>query len=126
MDVDWTTVLLAFIAAMPATLAALGAIVLGFHQRKQISTKVTEVAEKIETVHVSINSRMEELLESTKKAAGLEATQVERERGDDEAEAVAAAAVLAKPTEPMPVTIVAKDPVPVAVIKTTVKKEEGD
>ena len=54
----WIAILVALIAATPPTIAAVWAI---------ISSKKNGV--KIQEIHLSINSRMDELLEATKIAA---------------------------------------------------------
>ena len=60
---------LAAIAIIPPTMAALAAL-----------RSSRQTARKIETVHVQVNHRMDQLLARTSEVAGLEATATEKAR----------------------------------------------
>lgn len=64
-DVDWTTVLLALIAGLPAMLASMTAAVLSFRNTLQIE----RVADKVEIVHKATNSMKDQLVAVTRSDA---------------------------------------------------------
>lgn len=61
-EINWTTVIVAALASLPATLAALAAL----RQSRQ--------------THLAVNSRLTQLLALTEKAALAEGTRTEKER----------------------------------------------
>lgn len=64
---NWETVILAIVAGLPATIAAIAALI----QASKAKNQATET-------HRAVNSRMTELLEITRKQAGNEATLIEK------------------------------------------------
>jgi len=69
-------VLAAIIGAVPPTLIALGA----WRSANKANLASRDNGGKIEEVHLSINSRMDQLLEQTRSSAGLQATADEKDR----------------------------------------------
>jgi hypothetical protein len=68
------TIVISVIAAIPPTIAALGAM-----------RAARKANGKIEEVHIQVNHRMDQLLARTGEAAGLEATATEKARATAEA-----------------------------------------
>lgn len=62
-------VIIALIVAIPAMLPGIAAVILALKNGRAV-----------EKVHIAINSRMDELLSTTKRAAISEATAAEKER----------------------------------------------
>lgn len=70
MKLDWNTIVLALIAVVPTTVAALAA---WRSSRRN--------AEAIQRVHIDINSRMTELLKASKAESKAEGREQGREEG---------------------------------------------
>lgn len=69
---DWTAVIVALIASLPPSLLAAGALIAALRANKaavQAVESAGQVAEKVDAVHVDINSRMTELIDSTRTEA---------------------------------------------------------
>lgn len=87
MNVDLTQVLIALIGGLPATLAALGALVIGWKN----AAKVDKQTENITKIEVATNSMKDALVKATRDKALLEghADGVESEKSRAVAEGVA-------------------------------------
>ena len=70
------TVEVALIAATPAFVAALGALVISWLNRAQL----TQTSQRLEEVHLEINSRMTQLLELTRSSSHAEGVKDEKDR----------------------------------------------
>jgi len=87
---DTTAIILALVGGMPATLAAVGALVVTL--RRQSETKqsldvihkdVTKTKEALAIVHDDVNSKMQQFIETSKTAAYAEGVKSETDKKVD-------------------------------------------
>jgi choline-glycine betaine transporter len=78
------------IAALPPTLVALIAVWQAVKAKQKADKTDTKTENAIQEIHIAVNSRMEEMLQLTRREAALQATDVERVRGEGVASDLAA------------------------------------